>query len=85
VIGGFTRVATENPSYWDTLLSAANEEYTPIDYGTVVPQSSPSPTPSAGLQRPETYSVMAVTVLGIAALATVIAAGVYFKKHKRVN
>jgi len=69
--------------------SAANEQYTPIGYGTPDPTPSPSPSPSPTASpspepQPEPEPFPTVPLLAVSAVAITVVAAllVYFKKRK---
>jgi len=68
---------------------AANEQYTPIGYGTPDPTPSPSPSPSPTASpspepQPEPEPFPTVPLLAVSAVAITVVAAllVYFKKRK---
>jgi len=81
VIGGVNRdTSTEDWYYGITIPSAANEEYTPLGYGTIIPQGSSTPTSETA--EPSNLIIPVATVLTVAAIVIGVTAIVYFKKHR---
>jgi len=79
-----------SPGYYPYIVteSAANEQYTPLGYGTPDPSyQSPSPSPSASptpSPEPQQLDQYPVTWIAAAVPAAVITIGllIYFKKHR---